>query len=138
MLGQWLKDRRKHRELVAAKEATDAGPMCPIEVYLPRTPKAESGFLPGTAEEQAAIFGLHDELVDFVHGQRLGVVGGFDFRRNCAFVYVWCNDPEMTLRKISPILRRYPTIQKVQLSKYDFKTLGDNDPDMHVRLPPFD
>lgn len=87
--------RRKRRELLSARAAMDAGPMRLLEVYVPITPgtRDERGFFPGREEEQAALFALQDDLTEFIHSRRIGVVGGFEFERRDAFVYIWCNAP---------------------------------------------
>lgn len=117
----------------------ESGPMRPLEIYVAITRGATDahGFFPGTEEEQAALFAMRDDVTAFVHSRRLGVVGGFDFRRSDAFVYIWCNDPEATLREIAHILAAHPAVERVQLSMDDFQNLGGREPHIDVRRPPF-
>lgn len=139
MFRQWLDERAKTREMLAAKAAAADGPMCPLQVFVPITPgsRDERGLLPGTDEEQEVLFALQDELVADVHRKRVGVVGGVEFERRSAYVYIWCNDPRSVLRGISPILNRFPTVERVRLTEADFKHLAGSEPTLDELRPPF-
>ena len=125
--------------MLAAKAATNDGPMCPLEVYVPITPGArdERGLLPGTDEEQDVLFALQDQLDSYIRRRRIGVVGSVDFERRSAYIYIWCNDPRAVLREITPILARFPTVELVRLSDADVKNLRETEPQFVEFRPPF-